>query len=134
MSDQIDEQLIPSSRDGARNQLKRQHIPNPPFINETLLCIHGCAHTNVRLPAKARPAHLLCGERKTLESCCKGLQCGDLKLDQTAPNDKPILEILVCFYSYQVNRDTETKADTKKYSIVAVMNGNYNKLQQCLKG
>ena len=36
---------------------ERQGFPNPPFINKKLLCIHGCAHTNVRLPAKARPAH-----------------------------------------------------------------------------
>ena len=54
--DVLVKKLITSSRDGARNHLERQGIPNPPFINKTLLCIHGCAHTNVRLPAKARPA------------------------------------------------------------------------------
>ena len=56
LNDVLVKELITSSRDGARNHLERQGIPNPPFINKTLLRIYGCAHTNVRLPAKARPA------------------------------------------------------------------------------
>ena len=49
LNDVLVKELITSSRDGARNHLERPGIPNPPFINKTLLCIHGCAHTNVRL-------------------------------------------------------------------------------------
>ena len=70
----------------------------------------------------------------------------DIDLDQTMPNVELVRAIFIynnmfkfqvdwtsIFLSYRVHRQTHTDTDKHEYSIVALINHNYNNLCLCLK-